>query len=113
MNAQVLEITQQRRCPRRPVQWEASATIGNLTIQGMVKDYSLMGLFFEPELATDGCEFYVGSSILDQLTEGDTLVVKEKYGIVFESQVRWMGKSQANGCYGIGCEFENVYHKAA
>jgi hypothetical protein len=113
MQAQVMEITHNRRAPRHQVEWSASATVGDLVIQGTVKDYSVMGLFFEPEIATNNNEFFKGPDVLDLLEDGDIVTVRESRGLVFESAVRWMGKSQANGCYGFGCEFENVYCKAA
>ena len=103
------KLVSMRRAERKEVKWGATAKIGDLFIYGTVRDYSVYGVFFEPEMATDGGEFYHNDDALDQLSSDDIVTITVDHGIVFESRIKWMGKQFNHDCYGCGCEFERVY----
>ena len=102
----------QRKIERKEVCFEAEVRQGDLLVKGTVRDYSLYGLFFEPEIATDGNEFFQGEDILDQLDSDGGLQVSCK-GILYSSKIKWQRKSTQHGCFGFGCEFEKYEEKVA
>ena len=103
---QALAVAQKRRIPRESVTWDAQAQVGDLVIQGTVRDWSVYGLFFEPDLATDGGRFYEGPEILDEMGKG--LVTVKVHGLILDTKIRWTGRSDCHGCYGFGSEFQRV-----
>jgi len=108
----------QRKVERKPVEWDAVASIGDLWMRGQVLDYSTKGLFFKPEFAYVDGEIVQGDDVLDHIDSKDCVKVtimngQQKPQATFVSVVRWTGKSNEHGCYGFGSELFEASNKLA
>jgi len=97
----VIYLSERRRLPRKPVDFEVQLHQGQLLIVGRATDYSVLGMRFRPETATDGDSFLFGESALDELDPEQpvTVVIYSRQRAVCEWQacVRW----SANGLCGL------------
>ena len=102
----------ERAIPRKAVDFEAEAQIGDLLILGKIRDFHSQGVFFEPtDMAYVDGEFGDGQNALEALRPGDVLNVyildsKGNRGIKLEAHIRWMGQSMAHGCAGFGACYD-------
>ena len=105
----MVQMASRRRIDRQPTNWDAVAQLGDLVVRGTVRDFTRLGLFFEPEVSWDGT-FVQGADVLDDLLVGDILTVTlmDRQGhpqCRVPSTVRWMRASSQHDCQGLGVEF--------
>ena len=113
----LIQLSQRRRTERKSTNWDAIATLGTLAVRGTVRDFSSLGLFFEPEVSYDGA-FVQGADALGELEVGDVLDVTlinqdGKPQLHTSMEVRWMGESCRHECRGLGAEFQRQLRAAA
>ena len=107
---QVIYLRDHRRTKRTSLSTPATARVGDVMIEGEVRDISGLGLFFQPATAYVDGRFVQGPDIVECLEEDDTVevTIMTPAGMpacILSATIRWMGESSVHGVVGFGVEF--------
>ena len=113
----VIQLQERRKSVRKPVCVQATAKLGELAMEGTVRDFSGAGLFFEPStMYVDGRFIHDPAEMVCELAKDDVVELQlqnEQGGaeIVVRAGIRWLGFS--HDVVGFGAEFVREQQREA
>ena len=104
----VIALKDRRKSTRVLVQIPAVASVGNLTMEGLILDMSDLGVFFTPStMYVDGRFLTDQDEMVDELAMGDVIDVQPVGSLLcgaHRGTVKWLGAS--HDVLGVGVGFQ-------
>ena len=96
---------------RMAVRWKAECRMGGLAVRGTIRDVSSGGVFFAADRDRMRQPRALDDNLLNDLEQDDRVLVRFTV-MPFKNErqhvavVRWMGRSDAHQCTGLGLQFD-------